>query len=322
MVEVGQSALDLLTAAGCQLFFPKHYVARGGAELEDLLENKEAVLATQDRYTSEVFNSPKTASLKMVSRWGVGYDAIDVAAATRSGVVVGYTPGLLDETVADLTFAMMLGIARRIHEANDGMRRGIWSPLWGGNVHGKTLGLVGCGRIGQAVARRALGFAMKLVAFDVAPSPQAKELGIEFVSLDQLLEQSDFVSLHAAVTPENKGMIGQDQFSRMKRTAYFINAGRGALVDESALAKALVSGQIAGAAVDTYQVEPLPPESPLASAPNTLLTPHQASFTRETGLRVGTVAAQAILDLMHGKRPQFVVNPEVFEQPSLRTQVS
>lgn len=322
MEEVGQSALDLLTAAGCQLFFPKHYVARAGAELEDLLENKDAVLATVDRYSAEIFRSPKAASLKIVSRWGVGYDTIDLAAATQSGVVVAYTPGLLDETVADLTFAMMLSIARRIHEAYDGMRQGIWKPLWGGNVHGKTLGLVGCGRIGQAVARRAIGFGMKLVGFDVVPHPQAKALGIDFLSLDELLKESDFISLHAAVTPENNGMIGQNQFNKMKSTAYFINAARGALVDESALASALSAGQIAGAAVDTYQVEPLRADSPLRSAPNLLLTPHQASFTRETGLLVGTVSAQAILDLMRGLRPKFVVNPSVFGQPTLRALVS
>ncbi len=322
MVEVGQSALDLLTAAGCQVFFPTHYVARSGSELMDLLEGKDAVLATVDQYSAEVFSSPKVAGLKIVSRWGVGYDTIDVAAATRSGVVIAYTPGLLDETVADLTFAMMLGIARRTHEAHEAMRQGIWKPLWGGNVHGKTLGLVGCGRIGQAVARRALGFGMKLVAFDVAPQPQAKALGIDFLSLDELLEQSDFVSLHAAVTPENKGMIGQEQFHKMKRTAYFINAARGALVDESALADALSAGRIAGAAVDTYRVEPLRGDSPLCSAPNLLLTPHQASFTRDTGLQVSTVSAQAILDLMNGRRPQFVVNPSVFDEPALRTSLS
>ncbi len=322
MVEVGQSALDLMTAHGCLLTFPKTYVARGGKELEELLENHDAVLATSDRYTAEVFQSPKAASLKIVSRWGVGYDAIDIEAATRSGVVIAYTPGLLDETVADLTFAMMLGIARRIHEAHADMKRGIWSPLWGGNVHGKTLGLVGCGRIGQAVARRALGFGMKLIAFDVAPQPQARALGIEFLTLDELLQRSDFVSLHAAVTPENKGMIGAEQLGKMKRTAYFINAARGALVNETALAETLRSGLIAGAAVDTYQTEPLPADSPLASAPNLLLTPHQASFTRETGLEVSTVAAQAILDLMRGKRPRFVVNHAVFEHPSLRAPLS
>ena len=321
MVEVGQPALDLLAAAGCRMTFPTEYRPRGGAELEALVKDHDAVLATVDKFSKAVFQSEAARDLKIVSRWGVGYDSIDVAAATQAGVTIAYTPALLDETVADLTFALMLGIARRIPEGDAGMRAGAWRPLWGGNVHGKTLGLVGCGRIGQAVAKRARGFDMRILSYDVRPSEAAKAQGVEFVSLDELLAQSDFVSLHAAVTPENRGLIGGAQFKRMKRTAYFINAARGALVDETALANALSDGLIAGAAVDTYDVEPLPAESPLRRAPNLVLSPHQASFTSETGLKVSLAAAQAILDLLQQRRPKTPLNPEVFDSPHFRARL-
>jgi phosphoglycerate dehydrogenase-like enzyme len=168
------------------------------------------------------------------------------------------------------------------------------------------------------MARRATGFNMRLIGCDPAPNPEAKKIGLKYVSLDQLLADSDFLSLHAALTPENRGLIGEAQLRKMKRDAYLINTARGALVDETALDLALRKGWIAGAALDAFVVEPLPGDHPLRRAPNLLLTPHQASFARETGERVSLIAAQAIVDLMNGRRPQFVVNPEVFESKTLR----
>jgi len=322
MVEVGQVALDQLLAAGFKLTFPDSYRPRGGRELEALLEGHDAVLATVDKFTPEVLASQAASRLKLISRWGVGYDSIDVDAATDQGIAIAYTPGLLDETVADLTFALMLGIARHIAEGDAALKRGTWRPIWGGNVHSKTLGLVGCGRIGQAVAARARGFGMRILAYDISPSPRARDLGVEFVSLDTLLEESDFVSLHAAVTAENRGLIGEAQLRRMKATAYMINAARGALLDEAALARALTEGWIAGAAIDTYAIEPLPPASLLLQCPNILLSPHQASFTRETGLLVSTTAAQAILDLYRGSAPTHALNPSVFSKSNCRSRLS
>jgi phosphoglycerate dehydrogenase-like enzyme len=258
------------------------------------------------------------ARLKIISRWGVGYDSIDLAAATKTGIVVTYTPGLLDDAVADYTFALLLALARRVHEGHLTMRNGEWRVTWGSDVSGKTLGIVGCGRIGQAVAQRASGFKMRVLACDVSPSPTAEKLCVRFVSLDDLLAESDYVSLHAALTPQSRGLIGEAQLRKMKPTAYLINAGRGALVDEAALLRALEEGWIAGAALDTYVVEPLPTEHPLRRAPNVLLAPHQASFARETSERVSLAAAQAIVDLKSGKRPQHVLNPDVFGAASLR----
>jgi glyoxylate reductase len=271
-----------------------------------------------DKFTAKVLGSSEAASLKLISRWGVGYDAIDIPAATGQGVVVAYTPGLLNETVADFAFGLLLSVARRVHIGHLNMSQGHWQGAWGNDVFGKTLGIVGCGRIGLAMARRASGFQMRLLGCDLCPSAEAEKLGIQFVSLDELLATSDFVSLHSALTPVSRGLIGEAQLRRMKPSAYLINTARGALVDEAALVKALTDGWIAGAALDAFVTEPLPAAHPLFGAPNVLLTPHLASFARETGERVSTTAAQAIIDLMNGRKPQYIVDPAVFESPQLR----
>jgi lactate dehydrogenase-like 2-hydroxyacid dehydrogenase len=271
-----------------------------------------------DKFTAGVLGSAEARQLKLISRWGVGYDAIDIPAATDHGIVVAYTPGLLNETVADFAFALLLSTARRVHLGYASMLRGEWQGAWGHDVFGKTLGIIGCGRIGQAMARRGAGFNMRVLAHDICPDPAVSQLGVRYVSLEELLAESDFVSLHAALTPANGGLLGEQQLRRMKRTAYLINTARGALIDDTALGRALQEGWIAGAALDAFTVEPRPANHPLRTAPNVLLTPHLASFARETGERVSATAAQAIIDCMHGHKPQFVVNPQVFQSPRLR----
>jgi phosphoglycerate dehydrogenase-like enzyme len=315
---VGAPARELLGDGGFSLVHPPRYGPLPEAELLPLLEGVDAVYASVDRYTSAVLRSPQASRLKIISRWGVGYDSIDIAAATDSGIVVAYTPGLLDEAVADYAMALMLGLARRIHEGHASMRAGRWAPAWGADIAGQTLGLVGCGRIGQAVARRAAGFGMTLLAHDPAPQTAAEALGVSFVPLDELLDRSEFVSIHAALTPATRGLIGEPQLRRMKAGAHLVNTSRGAIVDEGALVRALNEGWIAGAAIDAFVTEPLPPDHPLTTAPNLLLTPHQASFGLQTGRRVSEAAARALVDAREGRRPRWVVNPAVFESPALR----
>jgi len=316
--EVGAGALKLLKGGGCQLIIPPKYGPHRPETLVPLLESADAVLASMDHFNGEVLACQPAARLKLISRWGVGYDAIDVPAATRAGIVVAYTPGLLNEAVADFAFGLMLAMARRIHLGHLHMSQGEWKTAWGHDVHGKTLGIVGCGRIGSAMARRASGFGMRILSYDICANAEAEKLGVQFVSLDDLLAQADFLSLHAALTPQNRGLIGEAQLRKMKPTAYLINTARGALIDEAALTRALHEKWIAGAALDAFVVEPLPADHPLRQAPNVLLTPHLASFARETGERVSLCAAQAIVDLQQGRKPQFVVNPEVFDSPALR----
>jgi phosphoglycerate dehydrogenase-like enzyme len=223
--------------------------------------------------------------------------------------------------LADFAFGLLLAVARGIHLGLLQMSQGEWKTPWGHDVHGKTLGVVGCRRIGSAMARRAFGFSMRVLSYDISVNTEAERLGVQFVSMDELLAESDFLSLHAALTPQNRELIGEEQLRRMKSTAYIINTSRGALIDEAALLKALHENWIAGAALDAFLVEPLPPEHPFRKAPNVLLTPDLASFARGTGERVSLCAAQAIVDLQHGRKPQFVVNPEVFDSSNLRAAV-
>lgn len=321
ITEVGTRALEILRSAGCDVIIPPKLGPLPADEILKLLPGVDAALVSPDGYNAAVLASPEAARLKIISRWGVGYDSIDIPAATKQGIVVAYTPGMLDDTVADYTWALLLGIARRIHEGHMGMAAGKWAPAWGHDVFGKTLGVIGCGRIGQAVVRRAAGFNLRVLSYDVASNPNAEKLGVRFVPLDELLEQSDFVTLHAASTPQNRGMLGEAQFRKMKRSAYLINAGRGALIDEAALVKALKEGWIAGAALDTFITEPMKADHPFRTTPNLLIAPHQASFARETGERVSNAAAQAIVDLMQGRKPSLIVNPDVFASPALRAKV-
>ncbi len=178
------------------------------------------------------------------------------------------------------------------------------------------------GRIGHAVARRARGFNLRLLAHDPSPHLEAAKAGVQFMPLDELLARSDYLTIHATLTPQNRGLIGEAQLRRMKPTAYLINTARGPLLDESALLRALREGWIAGAALDVFAEEPLPPRHPLRDVPNLLLSPHQASSSLETGERISEAAAHAIIDLMSGRAPQFVVNPEVFQSPNLRASVA
>jgi glyoxylate reductase len=320
--QTGRQALEILHRAGSQTIIPPKPGPLTASEISALLPEIDAVLASLDEYSATVLGSPAAASLKIIARWGVGYDAIDISAATRQGIVVTYTPGMLDDAVADYTFALLLCLARRVHEGHAAMREGGWKIEWGNDVTGKTLGIIGCGHIGIAVARRASGFAMRLLAYNRTPKPEVEKLGVKFVSLNELLAQSDFISIHAALTPETRGMIGEAQFRKMKAGSFLINTARGAIVDESALVNALVEQRIAGAAVDVFATEPLPADCPLRSTPRLLLSPHQGSSSRETGESVSEMAAKAIVDLMQGRQPENVLNPEVFKTPQLRTKVS
>ena len=315
--DAGEAARERLRAAGCRITVAHPFGPLDAKALAAAVAGHEAVLASSDAYSAEFFADPRTAGLMCVSRWGVGLDCVDLAAATRAGVVVCNTPGLLDEAVADYAWALLFAVARRVDSGQDMLRGGFWSVAWGHDVHGKTLGIVGCGRIGRAVARRASGFGMRVLGHDPFVSA-ASVPGIDLVPLDVLLAESDFVSLHSALTPDNHGLVGAAELVRMKPTAYLVNTARGALVDEGALVAALTAGRIAGAALDAFAAEPLPASSPLRSAPRTLITPHQAFNSVETGEKVSLAAADAILDLWAGRRPVNVANPDVLTAAGLR----
>ena len=313
----GQAAQAALEAAGCEVapsLRPGPYPEEANISM---LQGYDAVIASSEPYNARVFAA--CPQLKLVARCGVGTDAVDMQAAAEAGVVVTNTPGAMTEAVADYTFALMLGIARRLPESDAMMRSGGWGEFRGVLVCGNTLGLVGVGRIGQAVAQRARGFAMRVLAFDPILQASGKaDPGIEFVSLDELLAQSDYISAHAPALPETIRMFNAERFAKMKPTAYFINTARGALVDEAALLEALQAGTIAGAAIDVYAKEPCPADSPLRHAPNCVLTPHNAFNALESTVEMSRQSAQSIIDLVQGRMPDNVCNPAVWTSPHLR----
>lgn len=251
--------------------------------------------------------------LRAVSTYSVGYDHIDLKACAARGVAVTHTPGVLTETVADFTWALLLAAARRVVEGDQWIRRGRyhgWDPmlLLGTDVHRKTLGLAGFGRIGQAVARRARGFSMKVLYHDVHPASQEveRECGAIRVPLAELLAASDFVSVHAALDAGSRHLIGARELAAMKPGAFLINTSRGAVVDEKALVRALEEGRLGGAALDVFEREPLL-EPGLRGRANALLQPHLASATEETRSRMAEMAADGLLDSLEGRRSPYLV---------------
>lgn len=261
------------------------------------------------------------SKLRLVANIAVGYDNVDVAAATARGIAVTNTPGVLDDTTADFTWALLLGVARRVAEADQVARSGEWKgwdllQLLGADVHHKTLGILGLGRIGRRVAQRARGFAMRVLYHDALRVAEEveKELGVEWVGKERLLHESDFVTLHVPLTAETRHLIGAGELEWMKPTAFLINASRGPVVDEAALIEALEEKKIAGAALDVYEDEPRIPAR-LRALPNVLLAPHIASASVETRTRMAVLAAENVVAFLSGRRPANLVNPEVWQEP-------
>ena len=255
--------------------------------------------------------------LKLVANMAVGYDNVDVPALTRRGVVLTNTPGVLTETTADLTFALMLGIARRIGEGERRVRAGRW-PVWspfvflGTDVHHATLGIIGLGRIGIEVAKRARGFDMRVLYHNRSQNKEAEEqLGCTRVDMDTLLSESDFVVVLVPLGPQTHRLISAPQLKKMKPTAFLVNAARGPIVDAPALYEALRDNVIAGAALDVTDPEPLPADDPLLTLDNCLVVPHVGSASIATRTRMATLAAENIAAFLSGRRPPTPVNPQV-----------
>jgi len=290
------------------------------AELLGAVAGCDAVLTLlTDRVDDELLDAAGP-QLRVVSNYAVGFDNVDVPACTRRGIPVGNTPGALTETTADLAWALLMASARRVVEGADYVRAGkwrTWGPmlLLGPDVHGATLGIVGFGRIGQAVARRAAGFGMQVLYSSRSRAPAELEaaLGASFVALDELLARSDFVSLHVSLSAESRHLIDAAALAKMRPAAILINTARGPVVDTDALVDALRRGVIAGAALDVTDPEPLPVSHPLVGLPNCLVVPHIASATRATRARMATMAAANVLAGLAGERLPTPVNPEVYD---------
>ncbi|MEN6547346.1 MAG: phosphoglycerate dehydrogenase [Armatimonadia bacterium] len=309
-LQLGNEGKECLEGAGLTVKVPVHSGAWTEEDVIEAVTGCVAVLAGMEPYTERVFAS--LPDLKVIARWGIGYDSIDVAAATRHGVMVINTPGMVTEAVADMTLALMLGVARRIPFCDQSVRQGQWPLVFSGQLFGKTLGLVGLGQIGQAVARRAKGFSMNVLVYDpYCDDGVCERMEVARAPLEVLLAESDFVSLHCTMCPETRHLINAERLRMMKPTAYLINAGRGGLVDPVALAEALREKVIAGAGLDVFAQEPPQADDPLLSLDNVVLTPHCSSFTYDTVAKVNERACQNVIEALSGEVPAALLNPEV-----------
>ena len=271
-----------------------------------------------DKIDAEVFDAaPK---LKIVAQMAVGFDNIDLAEATKRGIYVTNTPGVLTETTADFAWTLLMAVARRVVEGDKYVRTGQWKVGWhpmmlqGRDIYGATLGIVGLGRIGCAIAKRAKGFDMKVLYNDVIRRPDfEKEYGIEFVDVDYLFKNADFITVNVPLMKETHHLVNEKKLKMMKKTAYIINNARGPVVDEKALYKALKEGWIAGAALDVFEQEPTPMDSPLLKLDNVVVAPHISSASYETRSKMAEMTAENLVAFFEGKTPPNLVNTDVLK---------
>ncbi|MHA1952024.1 MAG: 2-hydroxyacid dehydrogenase [Candidatus Thorarchaeota archaeon] len=274
-----------------------------------------------DQIDSDIIRS--LPDLKVISQYAVGFDNIDIETATKQGIIVTNTPGVLTETTADLTWALILAASRRVVEADRYVRDGKWKVAWdpqmlvGKDVFGATLGIIGLGRIGSSVAQRASGFSMKILYHTRSENERTRrvedETGARRTDLDKLLSQSDIVSIHAPLSDATNKMIGKRELEMMKPDAVLINTSRGALLDEDALIAVLKSGHLSSVGLDVFSLEPTPVSNELLSLPNVVLSPHIGSASITTRSRMGEMCAENLITALDGKRPPHIVNPEVLD---------
>ncbi|MDA4112945.1 MAG: D-glycerate dehydrogenase [Thaumarchaeota archaeon] len=298
------------------------HAADGPPSREELLREVAGVdgllCMLTERIDGELLDAGK--NLKIVSSMSVGYDHVDLEAATKRGVLVTNTPGVLTEATADTTLGLILAVARRIVEGDRYLRDGSWRLKWspmmmvGRDVHGKTLGIYGMGRIGNSVARRATGFGMRIIYHNRSRDEESeKENGAEYRSKEELLRESDFLSVHVPLNAETRNSIGAKELAMMKPTAFLINTSRGGVVEERALVEALKAGTIAGAGLDVFEKEPIEVDNPLIGMKNVVLTPHIGSGSVESRTAMAVLAAENLAAGLKGERPPNLLNPETFK---------
>jgi D-3-phosphoglycerate dehydrogenase / 2-oxoglutarate reductase len=299
-------AAALLRDAGCELITTPYSDARfdyelGGDELVALLANADAYIAGSAHVTRYVLD--RAPRLRVVSRRGVGFERIDLAAARDHDVLVTIAAGTNQHAVADHVFALLLAVARNVVDADRSIAEGRWQSFIGPELRGKTLGIIGLGRVGKGVARRARGFSMTVVATDpVRDDAFVRDNEVTYVPLDELLARADVVSVNASLNDTSRGLLGTQAFARMRDGAILVNTARGGIVDEAALAGALRGGKLRGAGVDVFEREP-PIGSPLIGLANVVLTPHTGAYTHEAMTAANLLAAEIVVDYMRGKLP-------------------
>ncbi|WP_312202184.1 phosphoglycerate dehydrogenase [Anaerospora hongkongensis] len=301
-----KEAKAILEAQGYELILNPYDRPMTEAELVEMIAGVDALVAGNDDVTGAVI-AAGVPDLKIIAKHGVGYNNIDVSTAKQYGIPVTVAPGANSQSVAELAFGLLLACVRSIPQMDCSIRVGSWDRVTGYEVGGKVLGIVGMGNIGGEVAKRACGFNMKIIAYDIYPNPEfIKNYGVTYLPLPEVITQADFLSLHAPSTPGTVGMINRTTLMTMKKTAFLINTARGDLVNEEDLYEALSSGIIAGAALDTFAKEPLE-NSPLLTLKNIIVTPHAGAATHEGVIRTGLIGAGEVVRVLSGQAPHYAV---------------
>jgi D-3-phosphoglycerate dehydrogenase len=300
-------AKALLEAHGCEIVENQTDRPMSSAELIHLVSELDGVIAGLEIWDRELLR--RAEKLRIIARWGAGYDNIDTDSARELGIRVTNAQGAPTNAVAEFTIALMIGGLRLIPQHHEQTHRGGWKQVISRELKGTEVGLVGFGAIGKLVAERVRHFEVRLYACDPLPDREtAKRLGVTLLPFEELLTACDIISLHLPASPQNRNLFGAKQFEAMRHGTYFINTSRGSLVDESALRQALVSGRLSGAAVDVYEEEPLQEDNPLLEMDNVVFTPHVAAFTRENFQRVSMIVSRAVIDVFEGREPENLVN--------------
>jgi len=275
-------------------------------EMLKLIRDVDGIIIGIDELSAEIIE--KANALKVISKYGIGLDNIDINMATNKKIIVTNTPTANVDAVADLTFGLILSLARRIPEADKKTKSGKWEKIIGNSVWEKTLGIIGLGKIGKQVVKRAQGFEINILAFDIIKDKKfAQKYGIKYVNLEKLLQKSDYITIHISLNDATRNMISYEELEKIKESAFLINTSRGGIVDEEALYDALKNNKLRGAALDVYNNEPLR-ESPLKELDNVIMTPHIGAYTEEAIENMSIQAAQNLIDVLEGREPQNRVN--------------
>lgn len=317
--KIPQEGLDMITGRFDVSVWPSEHPPSREELIDKATDCQGLITLLSDPIDADLMG--QLSSLKVIAQYAVGYDNIDVEEATRKGIIVTNTPGVLTETTADLTWSLIMATKRRIVEADRYVRGGKWNVAWGPelllgtDIHGATLGIIGMGRIGQAVAKRVQGFNMRVLYHSQDQNEETAALeelvGAQSTSLDTLLRESDIVSVHVPLTSETHHLISEKELAMMKEGSILVNTSRGPVVDQDALYHALSSGQIGGAGLDVFREEPISKDSPLLGLPNTVLVPHIGSASKKTRATMATMCATNIIAAFKNERPPNIVNPEV-----------
>lgn len=288
---------DRLAAAGLECDLPPVVQALSESELLEIIDRYDGMVAGDDEITAAVLEKGAANRLKVISKWGVGVDGIDLVAARRLGVTVTNCPGAFDAEVADVCVGYLVLLARGLHVVDAKIREGSWHKVLGTSLNGATIGIVGLGGIGRALAKRVLAMDMTVLGYDPFPASQqaAAALGVQLVELDELLRSVDYLSLNCPLTADNRHLLNRDSLATVKPGVRIVNTGRGPLIDEAALVEALHDGRVAGAALDVFEVEPLPTGSPLRTLSQVVLGSHNSSNTAEAGARTSRTAVDNLL---------------------------